>query len=50
MSGCLLLGVGSSTAGSRGVASVLAENRLSSNFHDKVRIKEPVTVQCSKME
>ena len=50
MSGCLLLGVGSSAAGSGGVASVLAEGRLSSVLHGRICIEEPVTVQCMKME
>ena len=50
MLGCLLLGVGSSAAGFRGAASVLADDLLSSVPHGRSYIAKSVTVQCIKID
>ena len=50
MSGCLLLGVGSSAAGFGGATSVLAEDLLSSVPHGRSYVADLVTVQCIKID
>ena len=50
MSGCVLLGVGSSAADFGGVASVLTEDRLLSVFQGRFYIEKSVTVQCIKIK